>query len=497
MTPNLNIPVFVIDCESHKVIKWTVGMRFAALSYVWGLPVSRKKLRRQLEIDLSTALPTNLPALIEDTITVTRPLGLQFLWVDRYCVSETDARIKHLQIQSMDQIYSQAEFTVVSLGLDPTEGLSGVSVPRVQPRAYVGSYCFSATLRDPIRAMSQSLWNKRGWTSQEAFLSPRKLFFTKDQVVFQCYADLHMEAEEPHAAGFSPEYIPLMLRSDRKPAYVLGSSLTMQDHRSCLYHYNKRKLTYGSDSLNAFLGILSRFEKGPNAIQHYWGLPIDLAAEGLDPGLLDSSTSLVARFAASLSFKLWSDHTRFATRRYGFPSWSWTGWYNTSCSPDCKSYDIEDLLIQIELRNGEICNVDRFQSLGGFHLPSNELSMFIHIECRTTPVRLFQIRENEIKRGKNLGTHLAMWAEFTTESKERPCASATFVSEGSAEVGHCIGVLMGVRAHHLDDKGAPAHIILLLEERDTAFERIGAVEVLSDLGEKGVAYYDAFRSTAC
>lgn len=60
----------VIDCKSRVVVPASEGCKYAALSYVWGEAKSGTNLE--------------FPATIEDAISITRALGLGYLWVDRY-----------------------------------------------------------------------------------------------------------------------------------------------------------------------------------------------------------------------------------------------------------------------------------------------------------------------------------------------------------------------------------------------------------------------------
>ena len=63
--------------------------------------------------------------------------------------------------------------------------------------------------------------------------------------------------------------------------------------------YSTKKLTYRSDALNAFRGILNIFEKAKRPVYSFWGLPIFLS----DIDLTRSSTQMKTS---------WSMSTRFA-----------------------------------------------------------------------------------------------------------------------------------------------------------------------------------------
>ncbi|KAK4100523.1 heterokaryon incompatibility, partial [Parathielavia hyrcaniae] len=64
-----------------------------------------------------------LSAAISDAIQVTKALGYNYLWVDRYCIDQSDPQEMHSQINQMDLIYSMSEVTLVAAaGTDETAG---------------------------------------------------------------------------------------------------------------------------------------------------------------------------------------------------------------------------------------------------------------------------------------------------------------------------------------------------------------------------------------
>ncbi|KAH8897689.1 heterokaryon incompatibility, partial [Thozetella sp. PMI_491] len=154
---------------------------FVALSYKWGSTASGAP---------TTPLPEFLPATVTDAIYVTMQLGYNYLWVDRYCISQNDQHAKHVQIQSMNLVYKHAALTIIAAtGEDATAGLSGVR-PRKKPMQLsikLGHMQLVATM-DQITDIATSPWNSRGWTFQEGLLSNRRLLFGPRQISFECQA---------------------------------------------------------------------------------------------------------------------------------------------------------------------------------------------------------------------------------------------------------------------------------------------------------------------
>ncbi|PMD50907.1 uncharacterized protein K444DRAFT_495410, partial [Hyaloscypha bicolor E] len=132
------------------------------------------------------SIPAHAPQTIEDAMSAVRNLGQRYLWVDRFCIWQSEN--KHLQIQNMDQIYRNALTTIVAADADGAEsGLRGVSCPRrAQFSLHTNAGILVSTFPHVSHPLLSSTWVTRGWTYQEALLSRSCLFFTENQVYFAC-----------------------------------------------------------------------------------------------------------------------------------------------------------------------------------------------------------------------------------------------------------------------------------------------------------------------
>ena len=95
--------------------------------------------------------------------------------------------------------------------------------------------------------------------------------------------------------------------------------------------YSRRKLTYESDSLQAFAGILYKFSSeslGASRIQAMWGIPLH---HNRGPGPRVSEPVGHSYGFCWTSGYLQPDFHNFGVlkRKEGFPSWSWVGWSGT------------------------------------------------------------------------------------------------------------------------------------------------------------------------
>lgn len=92
-----------------------------AFSYVWG----KKGLEDSSDGDL-LASPANLPATIEDATISTLELQIEYLWVDRYYISQQDPSEKMQEIGRMSKIYQGAYAVLIDAkGSDASHDLAG------------------------------------------------------------------------------------------------------------------------------------------------------------------------------------------------------------------------------------------------------------------------------------------------------------------------------------------------------------------------------------
>ncbi|KAI8624639.1 heterokaryon incompatibility protein-domain-containing protein [Xylariaceae sp. FL1651] len=326
------LPLQVIDCKTEQVIKTPPGITYTALSYVWGAPSNS---------DGSISFrANNAPRVVKDALNVTVALGYRYLWVDKYCINQTDTAQKAQQIAIMDRIYENAVVTIVdAAGEHDQHGLAGAGTEppvlrEAQEMASVGNNTFVLTTTDAAFAIRGCRWATRGWTYQEAVLSTRCLLFTKSQVFFACRTASQCEAlpQTPRLKDCPDTGITLndLFESASRRERNSQTQRVSQSGRLIrqINMYQSRELTYSSDGLNAFLGLLARC-----ALRSYWGIPfiigkgcaIETKCTGESP-VKDEADDVTAAFARGLA---WVANDERTTRRKGMPTWSWVSLSNS------------------------------------------------------------------------------------------------------------------------------------------------------------------------
>ncbi|MCJ1259453.1 hypothetical protein MMC24_007291 [Lignoscripta atroalba] len=302
----------VIDVRARRVIEVPRNSRYITLSYVWGprtlspqpFRATTAEFYKGEDGDLVMDLPNQLPRTIEDALYVTAMLGERFLWVDSLCIIQDDESDKKAEIANMDRIYSGSFVTIVAAsGSDANAGL-----PHVRPGSRgiqqhtetVGDLQLVIALAGLSAHLATSKWISRAWTFQEGLLTRRRLIFTDEQVFYECVKGRNCEA-----ISASRRYTIL---DNSLHLTAPGQEWEFKVYDQLLQLYKDRALSYESDSINAFAGIIKAMERLHN-VSFLWGLPE-----------MDFESALLWQLSDT------SEQDHILQRRGQFPSWSWAGW---------------------------------------------------------------------------------------------------------------------------------------------------------------------------
>ncbi|KDR70006.1 hypothetical protein GALMADRAFT_230334 [Galerina marginata CBS 339.88] len=319
----------VIDTEDHCIVKAAPGIRYIALSYVWGQVVSSIRLQRDNVTELSTkgallSLRQEFPRSIKDAIDLVQVMGERYLWIDSLCLIQDEDDDMLDGISHMNLVYQCAIMTIiVAHAVDANTPLSGLHpgsrtvdqeiievLPGIKMAATTGVY------------NAISWWGAhrtRGWTMQELVLSPRLLVFSKYRIYFRCRANCW---SEDTIYDNYPSAVNEILHSGTQIRFLSDNEPEpLPAFNAQLFRYAGRKLTKESDMIHGMTGILQVL-----SVQTRSGV-----LQGMFTAFFDISVLCWNNFPLSFT----------AGRRAGFPTWSWAGWvgigagYGTACkSPE-------------------------------------------------------------------------------------------------------------------------------------------------------------------
>ncbi|OTB15246.1 hypothetical protein K445DRAFT_12016 [Daldinia sp. EC12] len=170
--------------------------RYVALSHRWGgertFTTSQETLssRRQ-------GIPfCELPQTFQDAITVSRALGLDYIWIDSLCIIQDDSEEWRSESLRMKDVYSNA--TLVISASRSTSDLTGFLSPRKTGEIItIANHETGKSSTVHIQQVINSLTpyddslrteplHKRSWALQERYLATRILFFASSQMFWEC-----------------------------------------------------------------------------------------------------------------------------------------------------------------------------------------------------------------------------------------------------------------------------------------------------------------------
>ncbi|KAH7018056.1 heterokaryon incompatibility protein-domain-containing protein [Microdochium trichocladiopsis] len=339
--------------------------KYMALSYRWGATgsagnISPTKnldvtmLNAQTEATLRAGIPvSSLRRTIRDACTVASELNIHYLWVDRMCIIQDSREDWQREAGHMATVYKSATVTLAaSCASNEDHGIfRNRRADRLQPlrlhalssgappdsliatyakfrrsrpgslspgsSSSPGSYYVYSDLphqNDRYRGKLGYLGD-RGWVYQERLLSPRIVYFSEEQVYWEC-----RESEINEIACLSSHYRHHLGRSRPWDLVSVGHDRQLQlqgDEKArwhrCVQHYGRLELTFPQDRLTALSGLAKEYfdtQRGYRRIQSGKGKP-----ERYYAGLWEQT------FLDDLCW--YATTTPILLPEYVAPSWSW------------------------------------------------------------------------------------------------------------------------------------------------------------------------------
>jgi hypothetical protein len=269
-----------MDSKISLLISENRKARYAALSYCWGGPQALVAEEDTLDAMARGIALSMLPKTVQDAVTVTRRLGLQYLWVDALCIKQDSEEDWISESSKMADIYGNAAVTIAAAsGRDCNAGcfIKDNSVARhmlesIRPHPMLGRFKLRLpdsnigtiflgvqNYHDPL----EEPLNTRGWALQERLLSPRLLIYSSGNVSWQCQT-------KSNSSGIGSARLPdfffdeALVNSHEMWQWNRGiasdSSITLETFWTQIsLDYSHRSVTRDHDKLPALSGLASRF----------------------------------------------------------------------------------------------------------------------------------------------------------------------------------------------------------------------------------------------
>lgn len=282
----------------------TLSAKYLTLSHCWGTRHwhEDQKLTRSSLPRLTEYQPiSRLPKTFRDAFTIVERLGMQYLWIDRFCIIQDSPEDWSAEASTMCDVYSHSFLNISALAAaDDATGCFFTRDPSmITPTVF--NLCVAGpgkTERHRILAEDR-VWKltfenepllKRGWTVQERLLAPRVVHFGRQQVFWECHG---MSCCEMHPRTVTTRDHPspqvVLQQSGRVHAWKQlldsGNHVTTDDNVRQLFQdwYSVKKvyaacqLTVPGDKLVALSGIARDMKRrmakfGFNSTEYFAGL---------------------------------------------------------------------------------------------------------------------------------------------------------------------------------------------------------------------------------
>lgn len=177
---------------------------YVAVSHCWGSPSEEEwesvcTHSKNLQKRLHHIAFADLPRTFQDAIFATHRLGKRYLWIDSLCIIQRDQRDWERESALMESVFSSAYCTIsATCARSFSDGFlrsrppaDYIRVPNA-PEGY-GPFWLSETVDNFHADVEEGPVNRRGWVLQERVLSRRTIFFTANQIYFECGAGVRCE----------------------------------------------------------------------------------------------------------------------------------------------------------------------------------------------------------------------------------------------------------------------------------------------------------------
>ncbi|RDL31975.1 uncharacterized protein BP5553_09377 [Venustampulla echinocandica] len=350
------LPTRLIDVDSiHpdvRVCKSTPSMseRYIILSYCWGKGENFRLLQGKLKQMMQRIAISELPPLLQDSITVARRLGATHIWIDALCILQDNEwddpkpdpetllnaqKDQAKELPRMGEYYHNANLTIAA------SSASGVEEPFLELRDQTWeAQEFSMVKSDrgfgnkkifPCKTFTahhrriqpdykylvlDAPLSKRAWTYQENIMSRRIVHFDKSGVIWECGEKVVAEPRKT------------------KNTYVRSQGTLIETKALCrlikggqwneiVETYTKRSLTYAIDKLPAISAVaeLKAVDLGSKYLAGMMGIELQNSLFWLRS--IDVSAAEIGNSIGLMLPTTKSNQDTGLVHQYTAPSWSW------------------------------------------------------------------------------------------------------------------------------------------------------------------------------
>jgi Heterokaryon incompatibility protein (HET) len=229
---------------------------------------------------------------MRDAVTITRSIGIQYLWIDALCIIQDDHEDWEREALKMAQAYTQSFITIAASSSPdgdggcfyPPAGTPSTSLNwTLDTSAVLEKVHFRKSNTNRFRdAVLNGPLNQRAWVLQERSLSPRILYYTNDGLFWECEEAIRVD-------GNAPIENYLLWDIPKAKGFELAVSGLPETHTEESYHekwlelverYTACRLTHESDRLPALAGLAKVWAEAFKS-RYVAGVMVDFLPAGL------------------------------------------------------------------------------------------------------------------------------------------------------------------------------------------------------------------------
>jgi hypothetical protein len=290
------MPTRILLLGKHKVsLHDSVGKRgiYATLSHCWGTSQVLTTTKESLAQHKLEIMWNSLPNIFRDAISLTKNLGIEYLWIDSLCIIQGDLTDWAYESARMASTYSNSYLNIAatsSSGSDGTlfmnrwttpvpyeQGLETLSkrpmksyrIPFVSHNTVIKARYSTRSAHENVKLLHNSAHMKRSdvfqkgplltrsWVFQERLLSPRTIHFHATEMIWECKDSFFCEC------GFLDATEQWL--HDGRGIISKGRFLAFGGYEStnvrwldCVDLYSRLRITKCTDKLPALAGLASR-----------------------------------------------------------------------------------------------------------------------------------------------------------------------------------------------------------------------------------------------
>jgi hypothetical protein len=224
--PTRLLYVGVNDTQELRIVSGAeIGRRtktnYLALSHCWGGEIEFKLTTANVQTVQQHIDANDLPKNFQDAISVTRNLGIRYLWIDSLCILQDSLEDWKKESSAMRQVYANA---ICVISATASETSNGGCFRQRSPQTPTWSLITSSKTRYFVSTQKPSIKTlfdtrvetaplaKRCWAFQERLLSRRVVHFCSDSVLFECNT---MQASEFDDKGSRYEKLPYVVHDGK------------------------------------------------------------------------------------------------------------------------------------------------------------------------------------------------------------------------------------------------------------------------------------------